>query len=344
MKDEIKKMLIEKYSVVYNLYSDVTIKIVSNTERGLMKEYFSTDAISEKSLEHSVNYTIYIIDKFLDEIDVSVLNACKNSTLRSKRIYNGYYNLHHFGKGVGLYHESNSSVFYVFGEYKFSKKVVWSYLIKWIITESCLKNKVHLKASCLSINGKGYLILGDKLSGKSTLVNALMKEIDNVCFVSNTHVIVDECNAYGVKSKINFRKDVAKKIQQEYNILKDVEIKSCTNIDPILLNYTIREKCKINTIIFYQFSDISECEIKRVNIEDMLCLLNLYSDGISFYTLQNDLMNFYGGDIDEIISLCQYNDNLKRSMLANAEKFIISANESSFNRVVEFIKGRAGEK
>lgn len=289
----------KEFTKKFFLTNDISIRIFSNVQECLMEDYFSVKSIGD-SLKSS-NYDIYIIDQEFNDIDIRVKEICKNSSLRSKRITNGYYNMHHFGSPACLYIDYEKKRVYILGTLKSCKKIFWSYVIKWILTQETLLKRIHLKGSLLQLGGKGYLIIGGKSSGKSTLIYNLMKKNRNSKFISNTHVLIDkEGIAEGIKSNINFRKNMALKICYENEKLRNKKILGCTNLDPIDLNYEISDKCKVDTIVFYQYNCQNKYTRNGIQKSDMRNLIEMYSNAINVYSLKEDLLDYRQFNIKKV--------------------------------------------
>lgn len=274
-----------------------------------MEKYFSKSAKINSTRENM--YSIYIIDNENIVVDERIKELCKKSSLRSKRMLNGYYNLNHFGNEICLYHDFNERTFYVIGCIKDCCHVFWSYILKWILTEYVLESGVHLKGTLIERNNEGVLIIGGKSSGKSTLVNKILNMDKKTYFISNTHVVVKRGIALGVHSNINFRKEMAIDICSKIKKLNNTKITGCTNLDPIDLEYKLKGKCKIKYIIFYQYNNKGEYYCEPCSDKDMFTLLSMYSEALNIYSLRDDLINYYNGNVNKIKKILNnYNQNL----------------------------------
>lgn len=309
---------LKKYRILYEIYPHSFLEITSDTEKGLMKDFFSSSLISNKNITEKNVCQIYNFST----ITCSYEN--KNKTARIKKLEKGYYNLHHFGDKV--IHFVNNNKYYFFGAVKDCNIAIWTFFIKWLVTYKLAFNFVHLKGTVVTYKNNGILVIGDKGSGKSTFVYELTKHSTNtIGLLANTHIILQKkCVANGIFSSINFRKSIAQRIKEEHEDLANLEIKGCTNIDPVYLNCKKETQATINKIIFYTHNEDGNCQIQKVSSRDMLNLIYLYSYAISFYSLQNDLTDFCKSQIKDIVKKLNTDAEILNQTVENCQLYSVN--------------------
>lgn len=333
----------QRFEKSYRIIENMFITVISNSESALMENYFSKSMIS-CPINVSLLYTVFIIDTQKVEIDEKVKKLCKKSSLRSKRMSTGYYNLNHFGEEVTFYHDKEEKAFYVAGNQKDCSKVFWSYIMKWILTEYTLKTGIHYKASLIEKNGDGILIIGGKSSGKSSLIHEVIDAKRGFSFLSNTHVIMNNDVAYGIHSNINFRKEMAEYVCKKNKKLKYMKIKGCTNLDPVDLNYEIKADCVIKYIMFYQYNQDGDFNADECSKDVMRKLLQTYADALNVYSLRDDLLTYENGNIEHVANILEHYNTEMDNIVMNTKNYILTADikdEKSREQVMDFL-GKIG--
>lgn len=319
----------------YNLFDDIGLSIYSNNQDALMGKYFSkSNNISDCIIEKKRFYKIFIIDINYIDIDKEIKDLC-NYNSRSKHIQRGYYNLHHFGTNLCFFEHKNE--FYILGNYKDCEKVFWSYLIKYIISVECIcKGMLHLKGTGININGKGYLIIGPKGSGKSTFINQCISNDKNIRYLANTHCIVTkDLVVYGVNSNINFRKDMLLKLKTDYTFLNSMEIKNCMNIDPIDLGYNIIPFMKLSGIIAYSYNYSNKFIMKEMYSDDMVQYIRLFAEAENVYGIHNDL--YYRFNY-QYIKYAKMLNSMLDDTVSKINSYYVSTDSQDRGTIVNFLK------
>lgn len=339
---EILNYIHDKYKflnrIQYIIKKNTVIEINSSSEKGLFKDLFSQSIITD-SVDNP-DYKIYVIETDINDIPEDIKQFCCK-TKRGKNALKGYYNLHHFGSSLCYYYDTDRT-FVIAGKVKDAKTFFWSYIIKLIIGIEAIKNRfIVLKGTAIDIKGNAFLFLGPKGAGKSRLVTELIKLDSSIKLIGNTHIFINkDAKIEGLVSNISFRKQIAQELQEKYNILPNVKIDSCINIDPLQLDFNICKSSSLKSIYFYEYNDKGIFKYEECNSEKMNMLIEMFSENIIFYGLQNDLYELYRG---ELLDFRLLQKSIIKNILQKIDTKLVTADcysKCTIEELLKIIKGK----
>lgn len=207
----------------------------------------------------------------------------------------GYYNGHHFGAPV-LLSTSGNHITVVGG---MLEKVIWPYLIKWVLTSYAVReNYSHIKSAALA-DGQGSisLIMGRGGGGKTVFLTEACARGNR--FMTNTHTLLRDNVAHAVPSAIRIRRtDQTRALEtasEDHHIDKDgfLVAPSVAFAGPpvsqgpvaqiLLINHTGKHRTKVTT----------------VGTETATAFLEQFGLAISTYTLRHDLLGAVSHDLEK---------------------------------------------
>lgn len=326
----LKENLINKLQKSYRINNDIRIDIISNIQKGLLEKYFFENG--SKETNNIRRFTIYNIDDDFDNIPDEIKELSLSNGLRAKRIQSGYYNLHHFGTKICFIEQDET--FYIFGKISDNNKLIWSYLIKMILAKYSMESGIlHLKGTVIKVKEKGLLIIGDKASGKTTLAYNILKNAVDGEFLTNTHVMIKDNYAAGIRSKINFRKSIVENIQKIDKKLLNLEVKGCMNISPLDLDYKIIDKCKIDYVIFYRYNESGKLNFIDLDKNEMKVLIQTFAEADNVYGINGDVNKLYHNDIKKFAKYKLNKEIMIENLVNNAKSKFLSMDIYSDNLI-----------
>lgn len=169
----------------------VTLKIWSTKQWDAQMVYTT----SNPRLELPV-FNVYLYDHACADLPQA-------KSYREVVMHSGYYIGHHFGNPVYLKWIDDYNMVVICDN---PGRIIWSYVVKVVLTLFSYKqNILHIKSSTVEYENKAFLIMGRGGSGKTEFIKTLCEH--GAKLMGNTHALVKDNLAFGIKSNIRVRTD-----------------------------------------------------------------------------------------------------------------------------------------
>lgn len=268
----------------------LTLRISSNLEHFDAYAYFSREAPAGAEAD----YEIHCVDLDRDPYDTDDLLARSDRTLRAKRFRSGYYLSHIFGDPAYLITEGRRS--YVFG--RRLERTVWPYFVKRILTEFAVdRGYLHLKAGGFAFDdGSATLLVGPNAGGKTVFLTQAC--LDGARFLTNTHVLVHDGEAYAVPSAVRVRRAPQfEEMIERHGLTPHLESGDFVAAPELLFPGTPADRGRVRNIVITDFNPSGNRGFERVSAEQAGLFLGQFAHAVVNYGLKDDLLAHYGGDL-----------------------------------------------
>lgn len=295
-------------------FGPVLFRLVSNVPAFPALQHFS--ARSRNALHNEEpQFELWCVSLEGSAIEREVLLEHVDRTYRGNSFLHGYYATDHFGPPVYLV--TRGQRYYVFGERL--ELVVWPYFVKYFLMLHSLRDaSLHLKAAALAIGRAGTLILGRGGAGKTVFLTQLCRR--GARFVTNTHTLVKHGYATGVASAMRIRPDswlagLATDGLGSSPAIRPGEVL----IDPDkIFDADSGDSIEVRNLCIVDFRGAGCHTIERLSEREAYDYSEQFSLAINVYRLEEDLLDFYGGDYRRFAHAygemkSQLNDLVRRS-------------------------------
>lgn len=267
-------------------------RLVSNVSDFPALKYFSATSQSVFANDKT-DCELWCVSLSASTLDRELILSHIDRTYRGASFADGYYVTDHFGAPVYLV--TRGRRYYVFGEEL--ERVVWPYFVKHFLMLHALQNEtLHLKAAACSVGSAGTLLLGRGGAGKTVFLSQLC--INGAQFVSNSHSIVKDRSLYGVASSIRIRPG-----PWYENLTKNVKVSPGlklgeVNLDPYdAFAINLDEAPIIKNVCILDFKQTGRHVIQPLSEQEAYDYAEQFSLAINVYRLEEDLLDFYDGNI-----------------------------------------------
>lgn len=220
---------------------------------------------------HIPGSTTPIINIYICHENDSVFD-CPQS-YREKIMRQGLFRGHHFGQPAGLKHMDDYNIAISHPD---PGKIIWCYLIKYLLTlHSVRRDMLHIKGGAVALNGKSFLILGRGGSGKTEIINELCK--NGASFMGNTHLLVDDQFAYGIKSNIRVRENG-----------RDIYVP----VDQLHNGNVYGGWLPIGGILWVNYRTDGQTIIKEIPVAEALPNLQWFAESVGNWELKEDIADY----------------------------------------------------
>ena len=329
----------------YILNKNTTIKIVCEEQliHSLKKEL--SDYYQFVPYSQYYDFVIYVFaeDKKYKTVSKKMTVGINNKDIKCFKDRNSILMLDNKKKEIITFYEKlNDNVVQFTGEI--------------IVSLFCIRleenNYTFLHSACVEKNGKAIAIIGDRGSGKTTILNALLQQ--NFNFICNSHLGIKNIGkgivVEGTPTRMGVRISTLEKILRpeiKKKIMLNTEFKArfgdCTNID--LKPYLTRKfNIKLNEIKdIYNVQLIKECELKLIIVPIYMEELSKIKTRELYGIDKNEILlkNKRNGIYDTVKYLKFINDNQSTntlpSNLDNIKMIKIYQNEKTINELINLI-------
>lgn len=248
----------------------------------------------------------------------------KAVTYREKQMNEkGFYIGHFFGSRTAFKILGENEIHICTEDYN---RILWSYVVKVILTVKCLdKGYLHLKAASVVYADKTILVAGRGGSGKTELIKYMSECGAKV--ITNTHLIVDNGSAMGIKTNIRLRDEAG----QDYYVSPDQCF--CNTLYD-------KNKKKIDYVIWNQFDKNGGDDIALADRNIMCSLMKQFSEAIANWELHEDVFDWYQQDPIVIGEKLIENEKRLKSLIENTENYFFHVDvfsDKGKNKVREFL-------
>ena len=265
-------------------------------------------------------YRLNCVDIGLNPVDKADLDRLVDRTFRAKRMRTGFYLSHHFGTPAWIVTRDHATT--IFGQE--IEKIVWTYYVKHLLTAFAADRGVlHLKgAGVVSPGGEATLLFGRGSGGKTVFLTQAC--LADAWFLTNTHVIIDRNDAFGVPSVLRVRDDAcfgavirARKLEQH---LQSGEYL----LDPSNVFEGSVDRAPIRNLCIIDFHPDRKHGIHRMEPKRFYQFLDQFAFPPSTYGLKDDLLAHYKGDIDMYLDAYGMMKAAMRDMVESARLFHVN--------------------
>ncbi|WP_031089080.1 FomB family phosphonate monophosphate kinase [Streptomyces sp. NRRL WC-3549] len=273
----------------------LSVRISSNLEHFDAYAYFSR-FLPESAQSPPADYEIHCVDLDRDTFRVEDLLARSDRTLRAKRFRSGYYLNHIFGDPAHLITEGHR--LYVFG--RRLERTVWPYFVKRILTEFSVDHGyLHLKAGGFTFDeGGATLLVGPNGGGKTVFLTQAC--LDGARFLTNTHVLVRDGEAFAVPSAVRVRRapHLADLIDS-HRLTPHLESGDYVAAPELLFPGTPADSGRIRNIVITDHDPDGHRGFERISAGQAELFLDQFASAVTNYGLKDDLLAHHGGDFEK---------------------------------------------
>lgn len=231
-------------------------------------------------------YRLNCVDIGLSPVGNADLDRLVDRTFRAKRMRTGFYLSHHFGKPAWIVTRNRTTT--IFGQE--IEKIVWTYYVKHLLTTFAADRGIlHLKgAGVVSPGGEATLLFGRGSGGKTVFLTQAC--LVDARFLTNTHVIIDRNEAFGVPSVLRVRDDAcfgpvirARKLEQHLQsgeYLLDSSEVFASSVD----------RAQIRNLCIIDFHPGQKQGIHQMEPKRFYQFLDQFAFPLSTYGLKDDLL------------------------------------------------------
>ncbi|MFD3515418.1 FomB family phosphonate monophosphate kinase [Streptomyces sp. NPDC058657] len=285
------------------------VRISSNLEEFGAYAYFSREAPGSPSAEPA-DHEIHCVDLDRDAFDVEELRRRADRSLRAKRFLAGYYLNHIFGDPAHLITEGNRS--YVFG--RRLERTVWPYFVKRILTDFAVDHGyLHLKAGAFTLDdGGATLLVGPNGGGKTVFLTQAC--LAGARFLTNTHVLVRDGEAFGVPSAVRVRRAPhLEELIDRHRLTPHIESGDYVAAPELLFPGTPVDSGRVRNIVITDHDPAGHRGFERITPEQAGLFLEQFASAVTNYGLKDDLLAHFGGDFEKFTdALRTMKDRLSR--------------------------------
>ncbi len=244
-------------------------------------------------------YVLHCID--LDSpgsLDERIIEGKSDHSFRGRRFLTGAYLTQHFGPPAALVIRDRR--IYILGRQL--DRIVWAWFIKYLLTVNAIQERMlHVKASCLSVNGGGALLIGRSQGGKTVLLTQMCS--DQATFVSNTHVVLDGSHGYGVPTTLRIRDDDCfRDLIRSHRVTPHIEMGEFV-ADPGKLFERRCPHTPIGHVCVVDYDTRRKTGIHEIDPDDTYHMFEQFGLPINTYGIKDDILEFCRGDLARFVEV-----------------------------------------
>ena len=189
----------------------------------------------------------------------------------------GAYIGHHIGRPMHFKYIDNRNIAFAHED---PDKIIWCYIIKFVLTIYAIeKNILHIKGGAVAYKGKSFLFLGRGGSGKTEIIRRLCK--NGASFMANTHILVDQSFACGIKSNLRIREE---------------EGDSYYTVEQLYSNNVCDGWLPIGGIFWVKYRDDKIAFIKKLSPLCAFHNLRWFTEAIANWEMKEDIADYLNSD------------------------------------------------
>lgn len=259
--------------------------------------YFTRFADAHDTDADEVDFWLDCVDLDRSPLDEQALRNIADQTFRGKRFRSGFYLTSYFGAPAYLVSRGNR--FAVFG--RGLERTVWPYFVKHILTAyGADRRMLHLKAAGFTDPaGRGTLLFGRGGAGKTVFLASACEA--GMSFLTNTHVLLRDNQAFGIPSSMRVRDDalfgpLIRKGGLESHLEADEFV-----ADPARIFSRTADTCTVANLCVVDHRKDLPYGVTRLDDGDAYDFLEQFAFAVSAYGLKDDLLAHYGGDFHQYV-------------------------------------------